>query len=668
MPRRRLKVYSPQSPHLVARIRLQKTSSVPLAVASQQTLYYDVRGAGPSLVLTVTDGPRNSKEKLSPKMGFPDMKVSIKLGGLGISLVAPILRPAASPLDRAARGNAGKSPGATSPKSAVADVTSDSGEPLRGELVFLSVDRLSVTFRRSETQDHVEASVQEVQLDNQRDDGHHAVLLSRANRPGPGAGFAGLEAQGSEGMSEQPLVYLNISRRRPPHPALIHFDRVELLLRSIDLKIDAGFIVDLLNVARGLRGESPSSAPVVKVEDLDPLRAEVEKEGTKLHFEKLLLHKASVGLSFSGGSSLRPQDLGFWYRLIASLSSLDSSQLRLDDFRIEDTTLDSASLLTYARNHYYSQCLQELAWTVGSLEVLGNPRGLLRHVHKGCVDAWCEPYQGAMFSPEDMLEGLVLGTSSCVKNAFFGTFNSISKVAGATSQGCFLCLDEEPRRGSGQQPRHLGEGLSIGAASLARAIAHGAVGLCKQPARGFQAQGWRGLAFGAGRGLLGCLVEPVVGCLDLTRHTAEGIRNMSMASGEKRRRLPRMLYGAERVMRPYSHEDAELKALLVSHDSSLASSALVDCVRSSGPGSHVTAAILDSFFVHLDREKLLKVPLRDIAEVECSGQATSGQVVSLILHSAAASSTARTPLMLHGSDPHTLRAIAQMLGSALGAL
>jgi len=80
-----------------------------------------------------------------------------------------------------------------------------------------------------------------------------------------------------------------------------------------------------------------------------------------------------------------------------------------------------------------------------------------------------------------------------------------------------------------------------------------------------------------------------------------------------------MLYGAERVVRSYLREDAELKALLVSIDPSLNALGLVD--SKWDPDRSSVAVVSDSLFLHVhaagaQRKLLLKVPLRDIQHLE----------------------------------------------------
>merc|ERR1719362_232962 len=341
-----------------------------------------------------------------------------------------------------------------------------------------------------------------------------------------------------------------------------------------------------------------------------------------------------------------------------------------------------ASFQAALQNFYYGQCLRQLASVVASLEIIGNPRGFAAHVSTGCIEMCCVPYQGAMQSPEDMLEGMVLGTCSCFSHGFFGLFNSLSKVAGAVSQGCLLCLNEDQHQVTSLQPQNMVQGLRFGTASMADALRDGCTGLISAPARGLQRGGVPAAIRGAGQGLAGCLVSPLVGCCEMTRHTSEGIRNYFISKDERHRiRPPRMLYGPQRIMRPYSFPDAELKALLFRLDASLGSLALVDCAWD--PMGVSVAVISESLFIFVSKETkevkeaketkesregketkdqrpfFLKLPLRDVME-ECQRRspAVSGQEACRLW-------MAGRPV-LRTADVRLRHAVGQMLNSALG--
>ncbi|CAJ1444937.1 unnamed protein product [Effrenium voratum] len=598
---RRLELRTCLERRLVVRLALEKTEkSLPLALASQQPLFYDVVATGPSLLLTVRDKPRQEPELSEGR----ELQVNVNLTGLGLSLVAPTSRAFPEAQD---------------------------GE-LRRELLFLSADRLQGTFRRRESNQSLELRVQEVQVDNQREDARHPVLLKRKG----------------EGKDDaEPLLKLLVSR------CDLHFDRLELALRSIDLRLDQGFILDMMALVQSVRTSLGVSATASDM-DLGP---GVEKEGRKLHFNHLNLAKATVCVSFAGSrwSGSMPGDVAFWKRLLSSLSSVDRAILRFDGYTLQETTADAENFITTLRGHYYKQFMRELKWFVGGLEVLGTPATFCGSVARSCKEGVLAPYRGARTSPEDMVEGCIVGTNGCVRNAFFECFNSLSKATGAASQGCRICLHEDfqkRRPAPTSKDRRVGEGLTVACGSCFGGLRQGLEGLFVLPARGFQTAGLRGCVRGTGQGAVGCVGGSMVGCLDMTRVAAESFRNVAQQGRreEGRRRLPRLLYGPERSLRPFELLDAELKAYLVSLDPSLASMALLECVRDDE--GKVLAVASDIFFLHLRNGKLTKVPLDDIVEVE-----VGEKVLWLQLHSCA---------VRLEDDAQRCRQTARLLGACLG--
>ena len=90
-------------------------------------------------------------------------------------------------------------------------------------------------------------------------------------------------------------------------------------------------------------------------------------------------------------------------------------------------------------------------------------------------------------------------------------------------------------------------------------------------------QGLRGFVKGAGKGLVGLALKPAAGMLDLASRTMEGFANtfeyVEDARGatherasdpRERMRLPRMLYGQEGAIYPYSNDAAVARIVLQS--------------------------------------------------------------------------------------------------------
>ena len=85
-------------------------------------------------------------------------------------------------------------------------------------------------------------------------------------------------------------------------------------------------------------------------------------------------------------------------------------------------------------------------------------------------------------------------------------------------------------------------------------------GIVGQPFNGVMHEGAEGFFKGVGKGLIGVVVKPVVGVLDLFTNTSEGLRNATttadLACTGSRRRFPRNI-GPDGVIETFSESKAE---------------------------------------------------------------------------------------------------------------
>eukprot|EP00434_Breviolum_minutum_P020152 symbB.v1.2.017772.t1/scaffold1393.1/size121918/7 len=564
-PQQRIMEVRSSNTRLLTRVPLERTEkSLPLPMpskSSEQKLFYDVVASGPSLVMTVRNEPRPEVLPLSGR----ELQVNVNLAGLGFSLLAPT-------------------------SCAFPEAQGDENV-LRREVLYCSVDKILGSFRRHGDVETAELTLQEVQVDNQREDAMHPVLLKRRSR------------EGKEDTT--PLLRLEFSRFcDPQRPQLLHFDRLELGMRSIDLRLDQGFIFDMMALVQSIRtGLGLSAVPAET--DLG-----LEKEGLKIHFNHLKLDGAKVGVSFGSRLGHALGDEAFWKRLLSSIVSVDRAVLRFQDYVLHDTTADAANFMSALQGHYSKQFMKELKWFVGRLEVLGMPSSLVGSICWNCKEGVLSaPYKGATTSPEDFLEKCLVGIWDFGRNCFFECCNSTSKATGAASQGCRLCLPQDFHPPGGKAK-----------CSCLGSVQLGIGGLCSQPLKGYRSSGLRGCAKGTTQGVVGCLGGMTLGCLDATHETSASLRNAaSRTESELRRRPPRPLYGIWRAMRPFDAKEADLKAHLVSLDPSLASMALLECERDEK--GDIVAAATDSHFLHLCNGTLTKVRWEDIIEAEVSNKA-----------------------------------------------
>ena len=72
---------------------------------------------------------------------------------------------------------------------------------------------------------------------------------------------------------------------------------------------------------------------------------------------------------------------------------------------------------------------------LGSLDILGNPVGLVRSVGTGVADVVRKPYQGFKKGPVQGIVGIPAGVGSLLTNTVAGVFNSFSKITGSVANG-----------------------------------------------------------------------------------------------------------------------------------------------------------------------------------------------------------------------------------------
>ncbi len=70
---------------------------------------------------------------------------------------------------------------------------------------------------------------------------------------------------------------------------------------------------------------------------------------------------------------------------------------------------------------------------MGSLDLIGNPLGLINNFGIGVKDAIVKPIEGFVNGPLEMGKGIIEGTNSLVSNTFGGIFGSINKITKSTA-------------------------------------------------------------------------------------------------------------------------------------------------------------------------------------------------------------------------------------------
>jgi len=107
--------------------------------------------------------------------------------------------------------------------------------------------------------------------------------------------------------------------------------------------------------------------------------------------------------------------------------------------------------------------------------------------------------------------------------------------------------------------------LAHGARDFGVGIYKGVTGIVTEPIKGVRKEGAVGLAKGLGRGLIGVVLKPTIGTIDLITQTAEGIKNTTTVLDNQRKirvRPPRH-FGSDGLLRLYNVDKAIGQEFLV---------------------------------------------------------------------------------------------------------
>lgn len=100
--------------------------------------------------------------------------------------------------------------------------------------------------------------------------------------------------------------------------------------------------------------------------------------------------------------------------------SSDTTPLSFGQFEKRSLFTSSHNLVRAVVMHYASGALFRAGWVVGSLEILGNPTGLVRNIGIGVSDLFRLPYNGLTQGPGAFVGGVTRGMTSLVRHISTG--------------------------------------------------------------------------------------------------------------------------------------------------------------------------------------------------------------------------------------------------------
>ncbi len=282
----------------------------------------------------------------------------------------------------------------------------------------------------------------------------------------------------------------------------------------------------------------------------------------KLYIEELHIHPVKVHVSFSfrsssipirmlagvpdtssfGGENNSINPLRYALNSMgATLANVENAPLRLNALVLHNVLTTRETIMDRILGHYRSQALRQAYLILGSVDLLGDPRGLVQNLGAGVLDFFYEPALGLVRSPKDFGAGIAKGTISLFRRVVLGAATSATGFANGVST-LFESLSND--RFTDFKPKSVSEG-----------VIQGIAGLVVAPMNALLDEGLIGLGPGLFYGCIGLFVKPMAGVLKIVKHVLVAIQSTVD---------PTVKYRWQRVRPPRSfqriHQD-QLKSL-----------------------------------------------------------------------------------------------------------
>jgi len=116
-----------------------------------------------------------------------------------------------------------------------------------------------------------------------------------------------------------------------------------------------------------------------------------------------------------------------------ALANLDNAPIELGRLKMKNVFDSGDNITSRLISRYKTDILKTVLKVIGSLDIVGNPVGLIENITTGAFDIVRKPVKGCMKGPIEGTKGIFLGIGSFVSKTISGTMNSISKITGTVA-------------------------------------------------------------------------------------------------------------------------------------------------------------------------------------------------------------------------------------------
>ena len=402
---------------------------------------------------------------------------------------------------------------------------------------------LGLTTTASDRQS-IEISINTLQVDNQLLNAMEPVLLGRVK------------------TDDQPTLKINAII--PRHPSIGYLEYLRIQLSDLFIAMDNRLLVALIQLLGDIPLELLSTTSTTSILDMSEFQPIIripvgQQSSLRLFGEKLVIEDTSIvisnridpattttGIFLPSIPMLLPLQT-LLDTLCGLVADIDRTTLRFTGIRIVNFFGFAPELSKRVIIHYVVQGSRQVLKLLGSMNLIGNPVGLVEDVSSG-VKAFLENSTKDDSVNEAEYERRVEeGGKVLMRKTARGFFNSASKITGTLGNGLASLTFN----------KHYKEQRVMGRSGLLHGLTSGVTGVVMDPIRGAKKNGVRGALEGVGMGLAGVVTKPISGLMDDTTRLLDTAK---VATGDEekheRLRLPRCVL-CDNVIRAYDEHTAE---------------------------------------------------------------------------------------------------------------
>ena len=462
------------------------------------------------------------------------------------------------------------------------------------EILLAQFDELFASFSQSREGYHeIELRLQSLQIDNHVPLSIHPVLIFCPKH-----------------NHREPFIHFSAVRRLQEHSTTYVFRYAAFRMLEVSISLDrrtAESVVNFFGPILRSKADTMDEAPDF-VSDLTTgmMRYSLSDRSTpadiesmihsansgRFYFEQLHLHPLRIALTFSQEwmEFNQGNEVVMLFQFLRGMTSIADAPLTFTSFVVAHVFESPQALMRVIGVHYSSQLTKQIFSILGSLAILGAPADFISNVGTGVRDFFYEPIQGAVHGPRQFIEGLEAGTQSLARGVFVGGLSLAANVAELVNHNLALASADDAFIGErkahqrmltdamsrGVANRKFSDSMYLAAASVARGVRSGAMGIVEQPSIYASKHGPVGLLKGVGKAMVGAIIKPVVGVGDaaalLMNHVSDATSNKQVQP-KIPKRLRRALPSSSAkkpncvILRPYDDQAAKAQKIVTGGES-----------------------------------------------------------------------------------------------------